>query len=80
MCEYVCLWRGVVVLVCVGMAGHQKGKMAWIGQQLQLWKAPKRLTALVMAAVVTWAGMSFILNNTVEPARNVSANSCSAGQ
>jgi len=53
-----------------GMAGHQKGKMAWIGQQLQLWKAPKRLTALVMAAVVTWAGMSFILNNTVEPARN----------
>lgn len=79
MCEYasLCVYGGVWLGWCwYGRAS--KGKMAWIGQQ-QLWKAPKRLTDLVMAAVVTWAGMPFILN-TVETARNVSANSCSAGQ
>lgn len=73
MCVYGGVWLG---WCWYGTAS--KGKMAWIWQQ-QLWKAPKRLTALVMAAVVTWAGMSFILN-TVETARNVSANSCSVGQ
>lgn len=77
VCVNMCVYGGVWLGWCwYGRAS--KGKMAWIGQQ-QLWKAPKRLTDLVMAAVVTWAGMPFILN-TVETARNVSANSCSAGQ
>lgn len=48
--EYVCVQRGAVGVVLV-WAG-QGSEMAWIGQ-LQLWKAPKRPTALVMAAVVT---------------------------
>lgn len=76
MCEYVCVQRGAVGVVLV-WAG-QGSEMAWIGQ-LQPWKEPKRPTALVKAAVVTSAGMSFKLN-TVQTARNASANSCSAGQ
>ncbi len=77
-CVNMCVYRGCGWgSVGTGRAG-QGSEMAWIGQ-LQPWKAPKRPTALVMAAVVTSAVIYFILN-TVQTARNTSVNSCSAGQ
>lgn len=53
--------------VGTGRAGHIKRITAWI-QQRWLWKAPERLTGLVM-----WTGMSFILDR-VETAKNANSS------
>lgn len=54
--------------VGTGRAGHIKRITAWI-QQRWLWKAPERLTGLVM-----WTGMSFILDTGVETAKNANSS------